>query len=94
LDTSQNSDAFLTTLLQPRSADEEPESRAKLDGIDRAFVERIMGSVTTGSKGNFIVLHPNDQMQYMLLNTNRSGAIALLAAVMQRTAEGLEVDVE
>jgi hypothetical protein len=93
LDTPENLDAFLTTLLQ-HGADEEPASRAKLDGADREFVERIMDSVTTGSKGIFIVLHPNDQMQYMLLNTKRSGAIALLAAVMQRTAEALEADVE
>ena len=48
-----------------------------------------MDSVTTGSKGIFVVLHPNDRMQYMLLNTNRAGAIALLAKVMQRTAEAL-----
>ena len=64
----------------------------ELDDEDRAFVERIMDSVTTGSKGIFVVLHPNDRMQYMLLNTNRAGAIALLAKVLQRTAEALEDD--
>jgi hypothetical protein len=53
-----------------------------------------MESVTTGSKGVFIVLHPNDHMQYMLLNTKGAGAIVLLATVMQRHAETLAADVD
>jgi hypothetical protein len=59
---------------------------------DRAFVERILDSITTGSKGIFVVLHPmqNDRLEYMLLNTNRAGGIALLAKVLQRLAEVLE----
>jgi hypothetical protein len=32
-------------------------------------------------------------MQYMLLNANRTSALALLANVMQRAAEALEADV-
>jgi hypothetical protein len=93
METPENLDAFLTDLLQ-KSTDEEPAPHVELDDDDRAFVERIMESVTTGSKGIFVVLHPNDRMQYMLLNTNRAGAIALLAKVMQRTAEALEADLE
>ena len=53
----------------------------QLDDEDKAFIDRV-------------VLHPNDRMQYMLLNTNRAGAIALLAKVMQRTAEALEADLD
>ncbi len=93
METPENLDAFLTDLLQ-RNVEEEPAPHVQLDDDDRAFVERIMESVTTGSKGIFVVLHPNDRMQYMLLNTNRAGAIALLAKVMQRTAEALEADLE
>ncbi len=93
METPENMDAFLTDLLQ-RNAPEEPSPHVELDDDDRAFVERIMESVTTGSKGIFVVLHPNDRMQYMLLNTNRAGAITLLAKVMQRTAEALEADLE
>jgi hypothetical protein len=93
METPENLDAFLTDLLQ-KNVDEEPAPHVELDDDDRAFVERIMESVTTGSKGIFVVLHPNDRMQYMLLNTNRAGAIALLAKVMQRTAEALEADLE
>lgn len=81
-------DAFLKDILAG-----EPSS-ARLTPEDRAFVERILKSITTGSKGVFVVLHPNDRMQYMLLNTNRAGAIGLLARVMQRTAEALEADLE
>ena len=68
--------------------------RIKLDDDDRAFVERIMDSVTTGSKGIFVVLHPNKRMQYILLNANRSNAIALLSKVMQDVAQQLESDIE
>ncbi len=95
METPENLDAFLTNLLQKNSSSEDgPAPHVELDDDDRAFVERIMDSVTTGSKGIFVVLHPNDRMQYMLLNTNRAGAIALLAKVMQRTAEALEADLE
>lgn len=98
METPENLDAFLSDLLQreadERNADGAPAPHVELDDDDRAFVERIMESVTTGSKGIFVVLHPNDRMQYMLLNTNRAGAIALLAKVMQRTAEALEADLE
>ncbi len=94
MDTPENLDAFLSNLLQARTEEEPAAPHVELDDDDRAFVERIMDSVTTGSKGIFVVLHPNDRMQYMLLNTNRAGAIALLAKVMQRTAEALEADLE
>lgn len=82
----------LDTLLKQMLAEEEPT--VHLDADDRAFIDRILKSITTGSKGVFVVLHPNDRMQYMLLNTNRAGAIALLARVMQRTAEALEADLD
>ena len=93
METPENLDAFLSNLLQ-KNSDEETAPHVELDDDDRAFVERIMDSVTTGSKGIFVVLHPNDRMQYMLLNTNRAGAVALLARVMQRTAEALETDLD
>jgi hypothetical protein len=88
MDVPENLDTFLTDLLAEESAS------VQLDAEDRAFIDRILKSITTGSKGIFVVLHPNDRMQYMLLNTNRAGAIALLARVMQRTAEALEADLD
>ncbi len=88
MDVPENLDGFLKELL------EEDEAAVQLDAEDRAFIDRILKSITTGSKGIFVVLHPNDRMQYMLLNTNRAGAIALLARVMQRTAEALEADLD
>jgi hypothetical protein len=88
MDVPENLDTFLHELLADDSA------TVQLDAEDRAFIDRILKSITTGSKGIFVVLHPNDRMQYMLLNTNRAGAIALLARVMQRTAEALEADLD
>jgi len=87
MDLPENFDTFLQGLLKD-------EEIIQLDDEDRAFIERILKSITTGSKGIFVVLHPNDRMQYMLLNTNRAGALALLAKVMQRTAEALEADAD
>ena len=88
MEVPENLDTFLKDLLAEES------STVQLDDEDRAFIDRILKSITTGSKGVFVVLHPNDRMQYMLLNTNRAGAIALLARVMQRTAEALETDLD
>jgi hypothetical protein len=90
MDVPENMDTFLSDLLK----EEESSGCVQLDEEDRAFVERILKSITLGSKGVFVVVHPNDRMQYMLLNTNRAGAIALLAKVMQRTAEALEADLD
>jgi hypothetical protein len=88
MEVPENLDIFLKDLL----AEEIPS--VQLDEEDKAFIDRILKSITTGSKGIFVVLHPNDRMQYMLLNTNRAGAISLLARVMQRTAEALEADLD
>jgi hypothetical protein len=88
MEVPENLDVFLKDLL----AEEIPS--VQLDEEDKAFIDRILKSITTGSKGIFVVLHPNDRMQYMLLNTNRAGAISLLARVMQRTAEALEADLD
>jgi hypothetical protein len=90
MDVPENMDTFLSDLLK----EEESNGCVQLDEEDRAFIERILKSITLGSKGVFVVVHPNDRMQYMLLNTNRAGAIALLAKVMQRTAEALEADLD
>lgn len=81
-------DLFLKGMLS------EDEPQIALNEQDYAFVKRILTSITSGTKGMFVALHPDDRMQYMLLNTNRAGAIALLARVMQRTAEALEADLE
>ena len=88
MDVPENLDTFLLDLLK------EEGGAVQLDAEDRAFIDRILKSITHGSKGIFVVLHPDDRMQYMLLNTNRAGAIALLARVMQRTAEALEADLD
>jgi hypothetical protein len=90
MDTPDNLDALLHNLL----SQEEASAPLELAADDKAFIDHVLKSITQRSKGVFIVLHPNDHMQYMLLNTNRAGAIALLAKVMQRTAEALEADLD
>jgi hypothetical protein len=90
MDCPDNLDVFLRDLLK----EESESSSVQLDEEDKAFIDRILTSITQGSKGIFVVLHPNDRMQYMLLNTNRAGAIGLLAKVMQRTAEALETELD
>jgi hypothetical protein len=93
METPDNLDDFLAGLIR-HAADDGTEQDVKLNRDQRAFIERILDSVTTGSKGVFVVLHPNERMQYMLLNTNRAASIGLLANVIQRTGEALEADVE
>jgi hypothetical protein len=93
MECPENLDHFLNALLRD-GADESSAPLLELDEAQRTFIERMLDSVTTGSKSIFVVLHPNDRMQYMLLNTDRTGAITLLAQVMQRTGEALEADVE
>jgi hypothetical protein len=83
-------DKYLRELLD----EETGGPKVELDAEDRAFIDRILSSIREGSKGVFVVLHPNDRMQYMLLNTNRAGAIALLAKIMSRTAETLSADLD
>jgi hypothetical protein len=88
MDVPENLDALLRDLMKAE------DQTLHLDEEDQAFIDRALKSITHGSKGVFVLLHPNDHMQYMLLNTNRAGAIALLATVLQRTAKGLEADRE
>jgi hypothetical protein len=86
MDTPEDLDSYLAELLQPS------ETAVEIGPDERAFVERMLKSIASGSKGLFVVLHPNDRMQYMFLNASRPDAIALLALVMQRTAEALQTD--
>jgi hypothetical protein len=88
MDVPDDLEALLRHLVQSEAA------ASPLSADDRAFIDHILTSITHGSKGVFVVLHPNDKMQYMLLNTDRVGAIALLARVMQRTAEALQADLD
>ena len=88
MDTPDDMDLLLRDLLR----EEGPE--LALDADDKVFIDKILASITHGSRGVFVVVHPNDRMQYMLLNTNHAGAIALLAKVLQRTAQTLEADLD
>ena len=70
----------------------DPPRGVYLADDDLAFVEHICNSITGGSMGVFVVIHPDDRMQYMVLGTNRNGAIALLATVIQRLTKAHRTD--
>jgi hypothetical protein len=86
MDVPNDLDAALRALLR------DERKRCYLSDEDLAFLDRLLDSIQDGSRGVFVVIHPDERMQYMLLNTNRAGAIGLLAKVLQRTAESLEGD--
>jgi len=75
-------DGLLTQLLQRT-----PAVRQPIDHYDREFIDGIIKAVETGSRAVFIVLHPNDDLQYILLNENLDGALKLLDAVRDRTRQ-------
>jgi len=83
--TPDNIDALLAGLLNDSKP--APAVGSVFDADDRAFMEHIIASTSAGSHGVFVVIHPDERMQYMLLNVNRASGIALLAKVMQRFAE-------
>ena len=91
MDIPENLDGFLTTVLG-NSPDDVPAPRVELDEVEHAFVDRMMDSVTTGSNGIVVMLHPNDRLQCLLLNTNRAHAVTVLATVIKRIAEAIETD--
>ena len=84
MELPEDLDAALRALLKDTNT-----KRCYLSDGDLAFLDRLLDSIQDGSKGVFVVLHPDERMQYMLLNTNRAGAIGLLAKVLQRTAESM-----
>lgn len=86
MDIPNDLDAALRALLR------DERKRCYLSDEDLAFLDRLLDSIQEGSRGVFVVIHPDERMQYMLLNTNRPGAISLLAKVLQRTAETLDAE--
>lgn len=93
MDTPENIDGLLAELR----ANQHPDlSKAvTCDSIandDLAFVQRILGSLESGSRAIFVALHPDGKLQYIMLNTNRAGSLSLLADVMKRVAEAIAND--
>ena len=90
MEAPKDLDGFLHSLLERRRLAN--ATNPAIDDDARVFIERIINAMTSGSKGVFAVMHPDERMQYVLLNTGRAGAVGLLARILQRTAETLEAD--
>lgn len=88
MDVPDNLETLLKALLTAE------DQTVQLNTELLTFIDRVLRSVGTGSKGIFLVLHPTNRMQYMVFNTSRAGVTALLAHVLQRIAEALETDLD
>jgi hypothetical protein len=91
MELPDNLDALLAELRAPKK-----DGRVKCEAIsadDLAFVQRILDSLKTGSRGVFAVVNPDGKMRYIFLNASRTGAIAVLGQVMARITERLNDEV-
>jgi hypothetical protein len=85
METPQNLDLLLNSILE----DAKPVGE-RLSTEDRSFVQRMVTAINSGSKGVFIVVNPDNSLDYLIANENRVGAIAILARMIQRTARHID----
>ncbi|MGH7707153.1 MAG: hypothetical protein ACREM8_08120 [Vulcanimicrobiaceae bacterium] len=89
MDTPRDIDALLTAILD--DARERPSSHdGRLSEQDRTFIARMIDAIEDGSKGVFVVLNPDNSLDYLIANESRLGAIAILSRMIQRTARRVE----
>ncbi len=81
-------DRLLSSILD----EAKPTSNGRLSVEDRAFLNRMIQAIDSGSKGVFVVVNPDNSLDYLIANETRIGAIALLARMIQRTARHIEAD--
>jgi hypothetical protein len=91
MELPDNLDALLAELRETKT-DGQVQCTA-IDPDDLAFIQRILDSLKTGSKGIFAVVNPDDRVGYIFLNTNQAGAFAVLGQVMARLVERLNDEV-
>jgi hypothetical protein len=87
MELPDNLDALLTELRAPKHDGQVKCERLTDD--DLAFVQRILDSLKTGSKGVFAVIHPDNNMQYITLNAKGLASLVLVGKVMARITERL-----
>jgi len=85
VEVPQNLDLLLNSILE----DAKPVHE-RLSNEDRSFVQRMVAAINSGSKGVFIVVNPDNSLDYLIANENRVGAIAILARMIQRTARHID----
>jgi hypothetical protein len=77
----------LRSLLSPPTKSEDTAKTYSLDVEDRAFAEKILNSVTSGSQGVFAVVHPDGRMQYIIINGDVLDGIVLLSKIISQMSK-------
>jgi hypothetical protein len=73
-------DRILHDIIKPQ----QDAAPVRLEPDDLVFINHILNSIVAGSKGAFVVLHPDDHMQYILLNADRKDCVRLLTIILER----------
>jgi hypothetical protein len=84
VETPHDIDRLLYSILA--DARGEGASHDRLTSEDRAFVGKMLDAIDHGSKAVFVVVNPDNSLDYLIANESRTGAIGILARMIQRTA--------
>lgn len=84
METPHDIDQLLYSILA--DARLESSERDRLTVEDRAFVGKMLDAIDRGSKAVFVVVNPDNSLDYLIANESRTGAIGILARMIQRTA--------
>jgi len=57
---------------------------------DHQLIARMIEAIKGGSKGVFLVINPDNSIDYLIANDTRLGAISVLSRMIQRTANRIE----
>ena len=95
METPQDIDLLLSSILESSKGTKAlTGSGERLSADDRAFLDRMIGAINDGSKAVFMVVNPDNSLDYLIANESRVGAIAILARMIQRTARHIEEEGE
>ena len=84
METPHDLDQLLFSILADARADS--TDRDQLTAEDRAFVGKMLDAIDRGSKAVFVVVNADNSLDYLIANDSRTGAIGILARMIQRTA--------
>ncbi len=84
METPHDIDQLLYSILADARTD--GAQQEQLTPEDRAFVGKMLDAIDRGSKAVFVVVNPDNSLDYLIANESRTGAIGILARMIQRTA--------
>jgi len=97
METPHDIDLLLSSILESSKSNKPQIGHAggeRLSADDRAFLDRMIQAINDGSKAVFMVVNPDNSLDYLIANESRVGAIAMLARMIQRTARHIEEEGE